>query len=312
MSTIALCIPAYNAAWCLPRLLESAINQLIPFNEILVYDDCSTDNTSEVAERFGARVIKGDINRGCSYGKNKLAEFANSDWLHFHDADDELITNFTTLANRWIKRDKSPDVVLFDYEYRDNQSKQLINVRRFDSQSLKSDPVHYALSEQINPFCGLYRRDRFLEAGGYDCDPLVLFNEDCAFHISLALYGLSFDCEQELSIINYYTANSMSQNNLHKCAVARFHVLNKAANVLDSRYYSIVVDQLYKCIASLSVFQDWQNIKKALNLCQNLGQPYSKNGNSVFNLMTKINPFYTVWIREKIIRIFKPYLRKNV
>ena len=89
--TLALCIPAYNAANFLPRLLESARRQAVPFDEIWVYDDCSTDNTSEVAKQFGARVLVGDVNRGCSYAKNRLAEVTESEWIHFHDADDALL-----------------------------------------------------------------------------------------------------------------------------------------------------------------------------------------------------------------------------
>ena len=63
MDTIALCIPAFNAAKYLPRLLESAKIQLFPFKDILVYDDASTDNTSAIAEQYGAKVIYGEVNR---------------------------------------------------------------------------------------------------------------------------------------------------------------------------------------------------------------------------------------------------------
>ena len=93
-STLALCIPAYNAADHLPRLLESAQNQAKPFDEILVYDDCSTDNTAEVARSYGATVVSGDENRGCLYGRAQLAEYASTDWIHFHDADDDLLDGF--------------------------------------------------------------------------------------------------------------------------------------------------------------------------------------------------------------------------
>ena len=57
--TIALLIPAHNAESFLPRLLRSAHAQREPFDEIWVYDDCSTDNTALVAEGFGARVLRG-------------------------------------------------------------------------------------------------------------------------------------------------------------------------------------------------------------------------------------------------------------
>ena len=71
--TLALCIPAYNAAWCLPNLLDGVQRQSRPFDEILVYDDCSSDETAAVAERFGARVIRGGTNVGCSTAKNRMA-----------------------------------------------------------------------------------------------------------------------------------------------------------------------------------------------------------------------------------------------
>jgi len=57
--TIALLIPAWNAARWLPRLLASAHAQSEPFNQIWVYDDCSTDDTAAVAEAHGARILRG-------------------------------------------------------------------------------------------------------------------------------------------------------------------------------------------------------------------------------------------------------------
>ena len=94
MSTLALCIPAYNAANYLPRLLQSAKDQSPPFDEILVYNDASTDETISIAEKFGARVISGKLNKGCSFGKNALGEYTKCEWVHFHDADDDLLPGF--------------------------------------------------------------------------------------------------------------------------------------------------------------------------------------------------------------------------
>ncbi|MGH7884939.1 MAG: glycosyltransferase family 2 protein, partial [Thermodesulfobacteriota bacterium] len=138
-SRIALCIPAYNAEKYLPRLLESANSQTILFDEILVYNDCSTDMTEEVAMQYGAKVINGDINKGCSYGKNKLTEITNCKWIHFHDADDELYPNFVETAQKWIKKPDCPDVILFSYEYRDHETGNLLSTRHYDSNKLRED-----------------------------------------------------------------------------------------------------------------------------------------------------------------------------
>src|SRR5436853_1319451 len=113
--TLALCIPAYNAAEFLPRLLRSAVAQTIPFDEIWVYDDCSNDHTGETAAEFGASVVRGDVNHGCAFGKNALANRTTCNWIHFHDADDALYPNFVEQAHQWM-RDDAPDVVLFSYE----------------------------------------------------------------------------------------------------------------------------------------------------------------------------------------------------
>lgn len=119
--TLALCVPAYNASGHLPRLLESAREQKVDFDEILVYDDCSTDNTAEIARSYGAEVIVGETNQGCTVGRKRLAKHATTDWVHFHDADDMLYPNFVEQAHTWMQKEAPPDVVIFSYE-RDRKS----------------------------------------------------------------------------------------------------------------------------------------------------------------------------------------------
>jgi glycosyltransferase involved in cell wall biosynthesis len=60
-------MPAYNAALTLERTIADIPQDSV--DEILLVDDCSKDNTVEVAERLGLRVIKHDQNRG--YGGNQ-------------------------------------------------------------------------------------------------------------------------------------------------------------------------------------------------------------------------------------------------
>lgn len=308
--TLALCIPAYNAATYLPRLLRSAHNQHVPFNEILVYDDRSTDDTAAVATAYGATVIRGDVNKGCSFGKNALAAITTCNWVHFHDADDELLPNFTTLAHRWMDKTDCPDVVLFDYEYRDNDTNELITIRHFDASSLEQDPIGYAIDEQLNPFCGLYRKMALLNVGGYDIDPLILYNEDKAFHIKLALNNLTFSAENEVSIVNYHINNSMSAANRQKCIVAQYHVLKQTAAVCGNTYSHQLGAQLWLSVTLLASLQQWELANEALALSKKLGYRPAMDGSPTFNLLVRVDPFMAVWLREKLIRLFKPGLRR--
>ncbi len=274
--TLALCIPAYNAAEFLPRLLQSAANQTTRFDEILVYDDASTDDTMAVAKKWGARVIRGEANCGCSQGKNALAAATTCDWIHFHDADDDLKPDFVARAHHWMDDPDCPDIVLFDYEYRDIASDELIAIRHFDSQALTTDPLRFAITEQINPFCGLYRKADFIRAGGYDTDPTVLYNEDCAFHLRMALAGLRFGADDHVSIINLRRSGSMSSANQAKCVLARLALLRKTAPRLTPNYHLALADELWRTARHLAHHQR-NELPDAIALARQLGRRSPQN-----------------------------------
>jgi len=309
--TLALLIPAFNAAPFLPRLLESAARQTEAFDEIWVYDDCSTDDTAAVAERYGARLVRGEVNRGCSHGKNVLASHTQADWLHFHDADDALLPNFVALARKWMA-DGRFDVVLFDYEWPEDDTGELLAVRHFDAADLARDARSYALREQINPFCGLYRREAFLSAGGYDEDPLVLYNEDVAVHIRLAFAGLSFTAESEVSIINYRQPNSMSASNRLKCVQAQYHVMRKLASRRDAAPYAReIAASLWGAAAGLASHLDWSTADEAALLAMQLAGPASAPSRELFRALCRVSPRLALRVREGLIRMLKPRYREG-
>lgn len=309
--SLALCIPAYNAADFLPRLLKSALAQTIPFDEIWVYDDCSIDGTGKVAAEFGAKVVRGDVNRGCSFGKNTLAQKTSCDWIHFHDADDALYPNFVEQSHKWMLQNKAPDVVLFSYDYRDEATDKLLLVRVFDDLELRRDCIAYTIREQINPFCGLYRQEAFLRAGGYDLDPLVLYNEDVAMHCQLARAGLSFAADPTVTVINYRRSNSMSSANQIKCARAQFHVMRKSAEALEGRYAANISQKLWGIAAVSASYLDWKNADACISLTGSLNGRIPKSSSLFFRCICCCNPYLALRIREVLIRLFKSSFRQE-
>jgi glycosyltransferase involved in cell wall biosynthesis len=310
MTTLALCVPAYNAAEVLPRLLDSALCQTKQFDEIWVYDDCSIDDTAQVAENFGARVISGEVNRGCAFGKNVLAEQTACDWVHFHDADDALYPNFVEQSHNWFRND-APDVVLFGYDWIDDASGQKLAVRRYDHEALTRDAIGYVLGEQIQSICGIYRRDIFLKAGGYDVDPAVLYNEDVAMHCQLARAGLKFAADQTVTVINYRRNNSMSSANRTKCARAHYHVLKKAAESLSSEYADTLATNLWQAAAVSATHLDWDTADAAVRLAVKLRGRIPARAGSLFRALCAVDPRTAIRVREYLIRLLKPQLRKN-
>ena len=70
---VSVVTPAYNAATTLERAIVSALAQAPVTVEVIVVDDCSTDDTRAVAARFadkGVRLIANDRNLGASESRN--------------------------------------------------------------------------------------------------------------------------------------------------------------------------------------------------------------------------------------------------
>ena len=86
-------IPAYNVSGIIERAIRSAAAQTFPPLEILVIDDCSTDNTVEVVEALGReipslRLLSTPVNGGPSAARNVGLRAAKADWIALLDADD--------------------------------------------------------------------------------------------------------------------------------------------------------------------------------------------------------------------------------
>jgi len=214
--TLALCIPAYRAEEHLPRLLATAREQDPPFDEIIVCVDASPDRTAEVAQQWGASVIVNEQNLGCSGSKNQALARVQSDWVHFHDADDILLPNFTQEAHRWMAMEDAPDVVVMGYEWRDFETNELLWTGAFDDEAIGRDPISYAIEHKIPNF-GLYRAQRLKQAGGFLTNPAYLYTEDRAFHIALALQGFRFRSSMAVTSINWRHGGSMSREHEDRC-----------------------------------------------------------------------------------------------
>ena len=86
-----VCVPTYNRAESLDRLLRSLAAQDISGFEVVVYDDASTDRTAQVLASWEGRlpltVLVGDTNRGPAAGRNAALRAAGSPLVLFTDDD---------------------------------------------------------------------------------------------------------------------------------------------------------------------------------------------------------------------------------
>lgn len=308
--TIALCIPAYRAEEHLPRLLDSAKLQNPPFDEIIVCVDASPDATADVARSFDVTVIENEINLGCSASKNQALRAATADWIHFHDADDILLPEFAREAHDWMSSDQPPDVVIMGYEYLDFRTGSHLATGLQDDTELASDPVGYAIRHKLPNF-GIYQREKIVALGGFDQDPATLYNEDVAFHLKLAIGGLSFRASNKVTSINYRHEHSMSAVNATKCHLAHCEVMRRAAEKTGARYSAEIASRIWGAATGLACHQAWQDVDRALSLARQIHSEIPSGQSRAFaRLCSVIGPPAAFRLRERMIRIFKPQLRE--
>jgi glycosyltransferase involved in cell wall biosynthesis len=88
---VSIIIPAYNYGRYLPGAIESCFEQTYRALEIIVIDDGSTDNTKEILEGYGDRILSiHQKNSGVSAARNKGLETAAGEFITFLDADDYM------------------------------------------------------------------------------------------------------------------------------------------------------------------------------------------------------------------------------
>ncbi|NJL31725.1 MAG: glycosyltransferase family 2 protein [Phycisphaerales bacterium] len=93
MTTISVIIPAYNRATLIGATLDSVLAQTCPVSQVLVVDDGSTDNTTDVVRDYEKRSqglirLIPQSNAGPSVARNHGLSLCTGDFVAFLDADD--------------------------------------------------------------------------------------------------------------------------------------------------------------------------------------------------------------------------------
>jgi glycosyltransferase involved in cell wall biosynthesis len=162
---LSVIIPAYNAAHYLTQCLERLSQSTVPY-ECIVVDDCSTDNTVEVALRFGAKVLHTEKRSGPSHARNLGAKAAEADLLFFIDAD--VCVYPSTLQRILDNFQEDPGIDALIGSYDDSpESKDFLSQYR----NLMHCYTHQHGKREASTFwsgCGAIRKQVFLEHSGFE------------------------------------------------------------------------------------------------------------------------------------------------
>lgn len=88
---VSVIMPSWNTERFIAQSIESVIRQTYENWELVIVDDCSTDNTEEVVKGFKDPRIKyfrNEKNSGAALTRNRALREAQGEWVAFLDSDD--------------------------------------------------------------------------------------------------------------------------------------------------------------------------------------------------------------------------------
>lgn len=199
---ISVIIPVYNGASYLRKAIESILNQSYPSIEIIVVDDGSTDNSSEILRSFVPEIqYYYQKNAGVGAARNFGVRVAKGDFISFLDQDDRLPDNkFDLLMDEFNRSDAL--VIMGNTQF------------VFESQSARKrwpaippDGIifHYLLG------AGLFRKEIFDAASIGLFIPEIAPSEDTEWFNRLKRSGLAIRKINEITL--YYYQHEMNVGN---------------------------------------------------------------------------------------------------
>ncbi len=153
----SIVIAAYNQEEYLPEAIESALNQTIPC-EVIIVNDGSPDNTKEIAQKYPVKLIN-QVNKGLASARNAGIMNMTGDIFLALDSDDILYENCVQEMLK-VFESTSADIVA--------PSMKCFGLGN-DEVIIMEHPKlpDFRVGNRI-PYCSAIKKEALLECGGYN------------------------------------------------------------------------------------------------------------------------------------------------
>lgn len=168
--TVSVIIATYNRAEGLSRAIESVLRQSYPYYEIIVADDCSTDNTKEIVEQFNDKrihYVKLDKNSGGAFIPRQVGLKASTgEYIAILD-DDDFWVDRNKLKLQVSYLENHPECVLVGTNAVAIDKKGEVVIRIRYPQTDEKLRKKMLMRNWFYHSSVLYRRKAYLDVGGY-------------------------------------------------------------------------------------------------------------------------------------------------
>ncbi|HAG84733.1 MAG TPA: glycosyl transferase [Cyanobacteria bacterium UBA12227] len=247
----SIVIVTYNRINLLRRAIDSALNQTLPC-EVIVVDDCSSDDTQAyVQNRRNDRLQAGDTrliyhrnssNRGHSASVNAGIAVATGDWIKLVDDDDYLAANCIEEMAKAIAL--CPSVVICSCQaiQVDANEVEISRTRQVGLEKVSYIPqqdIHYGMLLELVPFGTpiqvAFSRAAFLKSGGWDSSLDANF-DDIDSWIKIAQFGDAVFINQCLAYRTHWSGAYNQMLSLQKRLETNLLIKKKIYALVSDKY----------------------------------------------------------------------------
>jgi glycosyltransferase involved in cell wall biosynthesis len=180
-------IPTYNRSARIGHCVEALRRQdcKLPF-EIIVVDDGSTDDTLQFLARFPEVLVISQANAGPAAARNRGVRAASGEIVLFTDDDCEPFPNW---ISEMLRAFGDPEVVGAKGIYRSRQRELIARFVQIEYEDRYCLMARQPTIDFIDTYSAGFRRDRFIESGGYDTSFPIACCEDSELSYRMSARG---------------------------------------------------------------------------------------------------------------------------
>ena len=184
MPLLSVVITTYNRSQLLPHAIESAKSAALD-PEVIVVDDCSSDDTPEVCAKMdGIRYVRLNTNSGLAHARNTGIAESSCDFIAFLDDDDLRLPGSLDKQLRAITLDDSL-ALCYGQALIGDARRQLPTGEIYPLNCPQGDIFWELLEDNFIPMPSvLARKSSLLKAGGFNTDLKLLEDWDMWLRLS--------------------------------------------------------------------------------------------------------------------------------
>lgn len=215
-SLVSVCIVTYNSALTVIETLESVKSQTYADVELIVSDDCSTDDTVQVIRNWlqqnSCRFVHTELlvvesNTGVAGNCNRACRAANGKWIKILAGDDKLYDTYVEKMLDYISDNPESEIVFSRMTPFGAENLIRLSYGYFNL-SHKAFKYKLLLGNFLQAPAAMIRKSTYDELGGFD--ETIPFIEDWPFWIHALMENKNFSFNDVPLVYYRVSENSLS------------------------------------------------------------------------------------------------------